>query len=203
MADDKFFYINIREYLQQSNESGIGESELIAMLSDFSCRRNPDVEKFLKNNSIEFTKKNQSVTYLVFTVEDAELVGYFTIALKPLTVRGETVSNSVKRKLQRVSEIDERTASYTMSAYLIAQIGKNFTNDADKRITGAELLEMAWTVIEGMQYICGGMVVFLEANNDETLLSFYKENGFQQFDIRQSLSAKRESHELIQMLKLL
>ncbi len=32
-------------------------------------------------------------------VEDVRLLGYFTLALKPLTVRGETVSNTMKRKL--------------------------------------------------------------------------------------------------------
>ncbi len=54
------------------------------------------------------------------------MLGYFTLALKPLTVRGETVSNTVKRKLLRISEWDEKTDTYTMSAYLIAQLGKNY-----------------------------------------------------------------------------
>lgn len=52
------------------------------------------------------------------------LVGYFTLALKPLTVKGETVSNTVKRKLLHVSEFDEQSQTYTMSAYLVAQLGK-------------------------------------------------------------------------------
>ena len=56
--------------------------------------------------------------------------------MKPLTVRDETVSNTVKKKIKRISEFDEQTKSYTMSAFLIAQLGKNYTNDADKRITG-------------------------------------------------------------------
>lgn len=62
---DKFSYINIREYLVQDNPGGIGEADLQAAISDFSCPRNLDVEHFLKENAIEFTKKNQSVTYLV------------------------------------------------------------------------------------------------------------------------------------------
>lgn len=75
----------------------------------------------MKHNSTEFTKKNQSVTYLVLSEEDTELLAYFTIALKPITVKGLSVtSNSAKRKLSRVSEYDEETQSYTMSAYLIA-----------------------------------------------------------------------------------
>lgn len=57
------------------------------VLSGFSCPKNPDVEHFLKRNAIE---------------------------LKPLTVRGETVSNTVKRKLLRVSELDEKTDTYTI-----------------------------------------------------------------------------------------
>ena len=64
-------------------------------------------ERFLKKSAIEFTKRNQSVTYLVVSAEDVRLLGYFTLALKPLTVRGETVSNTMKRKLLRISELDE------------------------------------------------------------------------------------------------
>ena len=58
---DKFSYINIREYLIQDNPNGIGEADLQEAVSDFSCPKNPDVEQFLKDNAIEFTKKNQSV----------------------------------------------------------------------------------------------------------------------------------------------
>ncbi len=75
---------------------------------ELSIPMNPDVERFLKHSSIEFTKKNQSVTYLVFSVADGKLLGYFTLALKPLTIRGETVSNTVKRQLLRVSELDKK-----------------------------------------------------------------------------------------------
>ena len=132
-----------------------------------------------------------------------ELVGYFTIALKPLTVRGETVSNTVKKKLMRVSELDEQSQTYTMSAYLIAQLGKNFKNGAEKKITGEELLELAWDIVEKMQYMGGGMVTFLEAENSERLLSFYQANRFQTFDPRQTATDSEEPHELVQLLRLL
>lgn len=132
-----------------------------------------------------------------------ELVGYFTIALKPLTVRGETVSNTVKKKLMRVSELDEQSQTYTMSAYLIAQLGKNFKNGAENKITGEELLELAWDIVEKMQYMGGGMVTFLEAENSERLLSFYQANRFQTFDTRQTATDLEEPHELVQLLRLL
>ena len=199
---NKYRIINIRRYIGNENPE-LGEDELIQILSEFSCPMNPDVERFLKHSSIEFTKKNQSVTYLVFSVVGGRLLGYFTLALKPLTVRGETVSNTVKRKLLRVSELDEKSDTYTMSAYLIAQLGKNYSENDGKMITGAELLELAWDKIKTTQYMFGGMVTFLETENEEKLLSFYRNNRFSQFDTRQTASDTDESHELVQLLRLL
>ena len=199
---NKYRIINIRRYIGNENPE-LGEDELLQILSEFSCPLNPDVERFLKYSSIEFTKKNQSVTYLVFSVADGKLLGYFTLALKPLTVRGETVSNTVKRKLLRVSELDKKSDTYTMSAYLIAQLGKNYSEKDGKMITGAELLELAWDKIKATQYMFGGMVTFLEAENEEKLLSFYRDNRFSQFDTRQTAPDTEESHELVQLLRLL
>lgn len=200
---DKFFAINIRKYLALGDDQEAGEPALVKLLSGFSCPKNPDVERFLKKSAIEFTKKNQSVTYLVFSKDNGEMLGYFTLALKPLTIRGETVSKTTKRKLLRVSELDESSDTYTMSAYLIAQLGKNYTGGRDKEITGEELIELAWMVIEEAQYMFGGMVTFLEAENEEKLISFYRNNRFSQFDTRQTASGTDEPHELVQLLRLL
>lgn len=204
-TNNNYSVVSIRSYL--SGEDKLGEDSLVQILSEFSCNKNPDVDRFLKHNAVEFTKKNQSVTYLVFSVEDGALLGYFTIAVKPLIVRGEMVndqmSNRAKNKLKRVSELDETTQSYNMAAYLIAQLGKNFADNLNTRITGAELLELAWQVVEQMQQLCGGMVVFLEANKEQKLLDFYKENGFQRFDTRQTAAKDKEPHELVQLLRLL
>ena len=203
LINDKFYAVNIREYLALGDDSEAGEPALVKLLSGFSCPKNPDVERFLKNSAIEFTKKNQSVTYVVISVKDGGLLGYFTLALKPLTVRGETVSKTTRKKLLRVSELDERSDTYTMAAYLIAQIGKNYTNGRNKEISGEELIELAWMVIEEAQYMFGGMVTFLEAESEEKLLSFYRDNRFSQFDTRQTSSSANETHELVQLLRLL
>ena len=202
-GNDKFFSVNIREYLALGNDEEAGEPALVDLLSGFSSPKNKDVERFLKKSAIEFTKKNQSVTYLVVSAEDVSLLGYFTLALKPLTVRGETVSNTMKRKLLRISELDEKSDTYTMSAYLIAQLGKNFSESGGTEITGAELLKLAWDKIKEIQYLGGGVVTFLEAENEEKLLSFYRDNRFSQFDTRQTASDTDESHELVQLLRLL
>ena len=97
----------------------------------------------MKRQSIEFVKKNQSVTYLVFSNKDAVLVGYFTLKIKPISVCADKFSNNTKRKLLRISELNEEKQTYHMAAYLIAQLGKNFADDAIGKITGKQLLEIA------------------------------------------------------------
>lgn len=109
---------------------------------------------------------------------------------------------TVKRKLSRVSTLNEQDQTYNLAAYLIAQLGKNYSNGANERISGKELLGLAIRQIQQLQYLAGGMVIFLEAVNEERLLSFYRENGFQQFDTRLTESTNSEPHELIQLLKL-
>ena len=60
----------------------------------------------------------------------------------------DTISNTVKRKLLRISELDEKSQTYTMSAYLIVQIGKNFVDGRNNRITGAEMLELVGRLLK-------------------------------------------------------
>lgn len=124
---NNFIVLNIREYLG-GEDNRLGEDHLKQLLSEFSCPLNPD----------------------------AELLGYFSITIKPLVINAEPFSNTTKRKLSRFSEIDKDEQTFHIAAYLIAQLGKN-----------------------------------------------YKNYGFKRFDIRQSTSKDRESHELVQLLKLI
>lgn len=199
---NNFIVLNIREYLENEDKR-LGEDKLEQLLSEFSCPLNKDVERFLKQQAIEFAKKHQAVTYLVLSLEDAELLGYFSITIKPLVVRAEPFSNTARRKLARFSEIDKGEQTYNLAAYLIAQLGKNFNNRARGRITGQELLEAAIRQAQILQYQAGGMVVFVEADDKEKLLSFYENYGFKRFDARQTVSREAEPHELIQLLRLL
>jgi hypothetical protein len=195
---------NIREYLFGQDDKDLGEEELQQLRSEFSCEKNPDVERFLKQQSIEFTKKHQSVTYLVFSNEDASLVGYFTLAIKPISVNASNFSNTMKRKIARVSELDEANGTYILSAYLVAQLGKNFTDGTNDKVTGGQLLQAAIDTIKELQYMAGGMVIFLEAENEEKLMEFYEvKNGFKRFDTKKVKSGVENAHTLIQLLKVL
>ena len=49
---NKYTVFNIREYLNGQNGE-LGEDELFQILSEFSCEKNKDVERFAKNQSVE------------------------------------------------------------------------------------------------------------------------------------------------------
>ena len=118
-------------------------------------------------------------------------------------MRADPFSNTVRRKLARFSEIDRSEQTYNIAAYLIAQLGKNYSDRAKGRITGQELLEAAIRQLQILQYQVGGMVAFVEADNNEKLLSFYENYGFKRFDARQIASQTDEPRELVQLLRLL
>lgn len=64
LIQDKYIKINIREYLALGADDDAGEPALDRLLSEFSCPKNPDVEHFLKNNCVEFTKKTSPLHIL-------------------------------------------------------------------------------------------------------------------------------------------
>ena len=194
---------NIREYFSNEENERFGEEALKQQLSEFFCDKNTDVEKFLKEQSIDFTRKNQSVTYLVFSSEDNSLLGYFTIAIKPISVPGHKFSNTINKRIARVSKYNAESGTYTLAAYLIAQLGKNFSSEISNSIDGEQLLQAAIETIKELQYMAGGVVVFLEAEENKKLMEFYEaENGFKRFDTRKIHSDTEQEHTLVQLLKV-
>ena len=196
---EQFFIVNLREYLDENKPVYICEDKLYKLLSSFSCPLNPDVENLLRNSAIEFTKKDQSVTYLVFSHE--HLVGYFSLAIKPVSVLASTISKTMARKLERVSVLDENTGTYTASVYLIAQLEKNFALPEEQRINGDILLKLTLDIISQAKYLLGGVLEFLECDNNEALMNFYIRNGFKFFNTRVTLG--ENPHKLNQLLKFI
>lgn len=57
--------------------------------------------------------------------------------------------------------------------------------------------------IKELQYMAGGMVIFLEAENEEKLIEFYEKKGFKRFSTKEVNSGTTDVHTLIQLLKVL
>lgn len=198
--------INLRDILRDEQ---LGESAAKSILSSFSCPLNPDVEHFLKHVAIEFTKQSISSTYLIMASYKGEyvLVGYFTLANKIFCVDKECLPNRKWRsRMSKFGQFDKTIQRYTISAPLIGQLGKNYSNSYDKLITGDELLKLALDKVREMQNIVGGKVVYLECEDKASLIDFYSRNGFVNFGSRaldRDETDKLSGQSLIQMLKYL
>lgn len=152
-----------------------GEMELSEDLSAFSCPKNPEIESFLKKNAIDFAKKKMSITYVVSDETDGEILGYFTLAHKALEIEDVKLTQTVRRKISRFAQKDEEHQSYTVSAFLLAQFGKNYAVDNGKRITGRELMEQVDDVIADIQHRIGGGVMYLDVEERPGLIKFYED----------------------------
>ena len=187
----------------------LGENETKKRLSQFSCPLNKDVETFLHNSAIELAKQSVSATHLVFSSYKSKpvIVGYFTLANKNIIVlSNNTMPKNLRKRINKFGVIDLDRNGYRISAPLIAQLGKNYSNGYDKIITGDELLLLACQKVSEVQELIGGKIVYLECEDKLPLIDFYKSNGFVSFGQRKLDRDETEllsGQYLIQMLKYL
>ena len=190
----EYTVINILDLLET-----VGEDEIGSVLSDFSCPQNPEIENFLHNNAVEFAKKKMSITHLVFD-DHAQLLAYFTLTHKPSYIKGNLLSKTSQEKLSMHARFEETAQAYSVSAYLIAQFGKNYGWKEGKTISGDELMDLAFDVLERVQHQIGGGIVFLECEEHETLLKFYQ-NEHNRFRIFGERYSKRDQVKYLKLLR--
>lgn len=185
--------------------------KVMDIVSGFSCPYNKDVEEFLQIKAMEFSKQRLASVYLVFASykEKPALVGYFALAQKYFHVdvsKGGSVGSSLRRRIKKFAVYDESIRKCIISAPLIGQLGKNYTNGYDKLITGDELLKIACDTVKEAQRILGGKLVYLECEDVPSLIKFYEDNGFSCFGKRKLDGDERDKIKgqyLIQMMKYL
>ena len=162
----------------------MGEERLSRLLAGFSCAGlNDEVENYLKDTALRHTLKGTSVTHLVLSADMKECLAYYTLAIKPFSISAVRITSRQKKEMYDVAKlrVDANNKEYSIAAYLIAQIGRNFAIECGG-ITGDEILDLAFEQIRGIKRQVGGKVVFVEYEKDKTkLLDFYKRNLFEEF----------------------
>ena len=185
--------LNLKEMIS----NGVEETAKV-YINNFSCSiegdngktisLNPGIEYFLKHNAIQFAKMKTSITFLVFDGIDEAFLGFFTLTHKPLDIPADGLSRKIKDKIKRFSTLNERTNTYTVSAFLLAQFSKNYNIEQGKRISGSELMEIAKEKLLSAQNIVGGTLLYLDCEPDAKLINFYENEGFVLFGERVSES---------------
>jgi hypothetical protein len=167
-----------------------------------------DVEDFLHNKAIEFAKQGVANTHLVYTSykDKPVLIGYYSLANKQIAITNKIkLSSKNRQRLNRFAgpPLGEGMPK-VISAPLIAQLGKNFTNGYNALITGDELLEMACDKVKKVLNELSGKVVYVECEDTPKLVEFYARNGFVSFDKRIKDRDERQLYQsdyLVQMLR--
>ena len=167
-----------------------GEDEIKKILSAFSCPYNIEIENFIKNKAIEFAKQKLSVTYIISDESDAEILGYFTLAIKPVEIRKDTISKSLSKRVAKFSLYDEQNDSYIVASYLLAQFGKNFAVDNGNRINGSVMMKQVEMITLQIQHMIGLGLIYLDVEqNNQTAIDLYtKGNHFVKFRERKSIT---------------
>ncbi len=186
--------------------NSIDKRKVKEILSDFECKLNKDVEQFLKEKAIEFSKQDIAKTFIVMGSFKGNLVivGYFSIATKTIEVKKNLFNTATRKRLSRFAVNDMSSSVFEIPLPLIGQIGKNFKNGYNKLITGDELLKLACKKVKEAQKIMGGRFVFLECEDKDNLKEFYESNGFVCFGKRNLDRDERETNSgqyLLQMLR--
>ena len=174
--------INILDMIE-----AIGEESVNLILSDFSCPKNVEIEAFIRKSAVDFAKRKISVTHLVMD-EQGRLAAIFSLTHKAVKIQEAVLSSALKKKIKRYAQLDEEAGSYMISAFLIAQFGKNYEEDTENLLSGNSLMDNVMDILTAVQRDIGGGVVYLECEDKPQLLSFYQNenNCFRVFGERYS-----------------
>lgn len=180
--------------------NAIGEDALTGILSDFSCPKNQEIESFVRDKAIDFAKRKISITYFIVDNSNGEIISIFALTHKALDINGDVLSETSKKKLSRFAQLDESNGFYTVSAFLIAQFGKNYAVEHPDGWNGVRLMEKAFEALEKVQKQIGGGVVYLECEDNEHLLEFYQ-NEYNRFYSFSERFSDTDNTKYIQLLR--
>ncbi len=103
--------------------------------------------------------------------------------MRELILEGAQISKSEVKRLDGFNKQTER-----VQAFLIGQIGKNFSIDNNK-ITLRDILEETYSVFSQARELVGGRVIFLECENKKKLIELYAKHQFKLLNTAQQVSS--------------
>ena len=126
--------------------------------------------------NVVFAKRKIPVTHLILD-EEGQIAAYFTLTHKPANISVAGLSNSSIKTLSRYAILDKDSNSFNISAFLIAQFGKNSSYQRSNIISRNEIMNYCLTILESIQKQVGGGIVFLECENKQPLLDLYQNDN--------------------------
>jgi pimeloyl-CoA synthetase len=148
------------------------EREVNELLSEFSCSKDKDVQRYIRKKAIEHEKSQISITYLLFDSEEiVQLVAYVTVAISSFSVDEKRCEEVFPGKMNANRGMAQ--------SYLIGQIGK--IDGYDKKI-GDIVIDHAMGIIREANKNVGCRVARLDCK--DALVRYYETKGFRFLDKR-------------------
>ena len=163
-------------------------------------KKNSEIEEFIRDKAIDFAKQKLSITYLIIDTDSGVILGYFTLTHKSVILNSDGLSKTFQKKLAKYSRLDRDTGNYVVSAFLLAQLGKNYAIKADKRIDGKQMMKLVNDVLLDVQRRIGGGVLYLDCEDTPKLKNFYIGENFKEFADRFSSEDERKYIQFMRFL---
>lgn len=194
LQENSFEIIHLFELLSVDG----GESYFKKMADSFSSI-NKDVETFFKEKAAQSCKLNTSSTYIIVSTDrELEVLGYFTLATKMLTIKLSILTKSEQKAISRYGYYDEDSDSLKIPAILIAQLSRNF--NTSNALCGSDLMDIILKQVKNIFNLTSGKTVFLECERIKKLTDFYESQKFKFLDTN---IFSKNNKELVQMYRLI
>nr|WP_206151512.1 GNAT family N-acetyltransferase [Streptococcus anginosus] len=166
--------------------SALKTEEIKSIFNDFISINQDDsphdVELFLKTKAIDFERTAIATTYLVFDEGTNILLGFFSLANKPLTMSKKNFEGLSKKQQKSLRHSGRQIGNkFQVNSYLIGQLGKNYSEsvqNAEYKLNGKELLDLAYGKVLEASKIIKAKYVWIECEDIQYLKTFYSDFGF-------------------------
>lgn len=143
-------------------------------LESFNCKKNLDIQNFLREKSILYEKQNNSVTYLILN-DDTEILAFFTLAIKNLVVESKSEELSISKNLIRKLRGFGGSRTNEIPGILIGQLARN-DRFSKENISGQQILRLVLNKIDEIQRQIGGRFILVDCITK--LIPYYEDFDF-------------------------
>ncbi len=111
---------------------------------------------------------------MILNSENGEILAYFSLSFKEITLLDCNVSKSLVKKFDGINKNAE-----SVRVYLIGQIAKNYAI-IENPINLKNILSEAFAIIDEAKNLIGGRGIILECEDSPALIQHYRSHGFEQ-----------------------